>query len=110
MVTHLLDKEGFGIPYHIKHAARDQWDLPFSLVDYWFDKYYILVWDGKYLEQKIENDNKAIKCFIKHDNIVYYCIFISPIFGLKPAKKVSVSLRRIYGESTGYALIKIKGY
>ena len=98
------------VPYHVKHAALTQWDLPFSLVDYWFDKYYILVWDGKYLQQKILSESSLYTHEIKHDKIFYTCNWISPPAECFKSPKVSVSLRRIYGESTGYALIKVKGY
>ena len=96
------------VPHHIKHAALTQWDLPFSIVDYWFDKYYILVWNGKYVEQK--TDTPSGRGYIIHDGVTYLCRWISVPSYCFSAPKVSVSLRRIYGESTGYALIKVKGY
>ena len=94
-------------PYHVKHAALTQWDLPFSLVDYWFDKYYILVWDGQWLEQVVKDSED--ECII-HDGVEYKRQWLSTPHHCFYSPKVSVSLRRIYGESTGYALLKVKGY
>ena len=111
MSTHRFDRSltGQQIPYHVKHAAMNQWDLPFSLVDYWFDKYYILVWEGKWLKEKVKRVSTITCPFIEHDNVNYFCSFINSSEQCFDSPKVSVSLRRLYGESTGYALLKVKG-
>lgn len=91
------------VPHDIKHAAINTWQMPFSLTDYWFDRYYILHWQGSYL---IDQVNQGV---IKHDGVSYRINWITVPTLCYKSDQVMLSFRRIFGQAEGYVLIKVKG-
>lgn len=91
------------VPHSIRHAAINDWQMPFSLTDYWFDKYYILHWQGTYLFDKVSNGT------IEHDKVLYRINWVTVPTLCYRADDVMLSFRRIFGQAEGYVLIKVKG-
>ena len=92
------------IPYNIRHAALNSWDIPLSLTDKWFDNYYLLHWEGIWLADSIKNG------VLTHDNIDYCLNWIDLPATCFSAKQNAVSFRRLKGKETGYALVKVYKY
>lgn len=91
------------IPLDIKHAAINTWSMPFSITDYWFDKYYILHWHGTHVFSMNSSGT------ITHDKVLYKINFITVPTLCYQADDVMLSFRRLFGQAEGYVLIKIKG-
>lgn len=91
------------VPHDIKHTAINTWAISFSIHDYWFDRYYILHWQGTYLFDQVNQGT------IKHDGIQYRINWITVPTLCYKADQVMLSFRRIFGQAEGYVLIKVKG-
>lgn len=90
-------------PYHVKHELINTWNVTPSFIDKWFDKYYILHWQGVYLAERVENG------VILHDGVRYRINWITVPTLCYKSDQVQLSFRRIFGQAEGYVLIKVKG-
>jgi len=89
------------IPYHIRHSAVNDWNLPYITYHQWFDRYYLLHWEGIYLIDRVKEGT------IEHDSILYRINWIDVPSVCYKAKEVALSFRRIEGKQEGYVLIKV---
>lgn len=90
-------------PYHVRHDAINLWHINQQTQIQWFDKYYILHWQGVYLAEKVENG------VLMHDGVRYRINWITVPTVCYKADDVMLSFRRIVGQAEGYVLIKVKG-
>ena len=90
-------------PYEVRYAAVNSWEIPQSIVDYWFDKYYLLHWQGVWLADQVNNG------IILHDGVRYRVNWRTVPTICYKSDNVMISFRRIYGKDEGYALITVKG-
>lgn len=91
------------IPYNIRHSAVNEWSVNHNLAAVWFDRYYLLHWQGVHLAEQVNNGT------LKHDGVQYKINWITVPTICYQAEQVQVSFRRILGQAEGYALIKVKG-
>jgi len=89
-------------PYYVKHDAVNTWNVTPSLVDLWFERYYILYWQGTYLFDKVENGR------VTHDKLSYRINWITVPTLCYASDQVQLSFRKIFGQPEGYVLIKVK--
>lgn len=91
------------IPYNVRWSMINNWTVPMPIKDKWFDKYYILNWQGTYLAEKVNNGT------LTHDKVQYKINWITVPTLCYKSDEVLISFRRIWGQAEGYALIKVKG-
>jgi hypothetical protein len=91
------------IPYHVRWTAINSWEIEPAVKDQWFNKYYLMQWDGTWLKQKNSNGT------ITHDGVCYFIEFVTVPELCYQSKEVSLSFRRIFGQEKGYVLVKILG-
>jgi hypothetical protein len=87
----------------IRTIAVHDWEIQPAIKERCFANYYILQWDGAWLEKHVSNGT------IMHDQIRYRVCWITSPQICYGHPEVSLSFRRIYGQEEGYVLIKILG-
>jgi hypothetical protein len=92
------------IPLDIRTAALMTWEIPWSIKDYWFDRYYLLHWQGEYLKTALLTGTESLT----HDGIKYLPVWIDYLHNCFRAPEVMLSFRRIAGQTKGFVLIKVK--
>lgn len=90
------------IPMSVRHEAVNSWSLNFNTTQKWFDRYYLLQWDGTWLAEQVSNG------VILHDGVRYRINWITVPTHCFRSKEVQLSFRRLYGKEEGYVLIKVK--
>lgn len=90
------------IPYNVRYAAVNEWSIDLSITNYWFDKYYLLHWQGTWLADQVSNGT------LYHDGVRYRINWITVPSLCYKADDVMLSYRRIEGQDEGYVLIKVK--
>lgn len=89
------------LPYSVRYEAVNSWSLNHNVVDKWFDKYYILHWDGTWLAEQVSQG------VILHDGCRFRVNWITVPTVCYRSATVQLSFRRIYGQEEGYVLIKV---
>lgn len=90
------------IPFNVRFAAVNEWHIPQLITDKWFDKYYILSWQGTWLADQVNNGT------VMHDGVRFKINWITVPSLCYKASEVLLSYRRIWGQDEGYVLIKVK--
>lgn len=98
----LTSAQGFTTPYTIRFDAINSWTIHKLVKDKWFDKYYILSWQGTWLADQVNNG------IVLHDGVRYKINWITVPSICYKSDEVLLSFRRIWGQDEGYVLIKVK--
>ena len=88
------------LPYHIKHSAINDWQIDKNVQHIWFDRYYLLHWQGIYLFEQVNNGT------LRHDGTLFKLNWITVPSLCYNADQVALSFRRIFGQDEGYVLVK----